>query len=133
MALANDEIIILQCQAAAAPCQVPVRDRRRSPLHSEPPVAWCRAMADAGPEIVNAFIERWSASGGAERSNYQLFLTELCRLLDVPTPDPAREENALNDYVFERSLDRRARSWLPFHRTELVNALGAAGGSEACS
>ncbi|HUD52406.1 class I SAM-dependent DNA methyltransferase [Parvibaculum sp.] len=56
---------------------------------------------DAG---VEAFIARWSASGGAERANYQLFLTELCTLLGLPQPDPARETNNHNDYVFERSV-----------------------------
>jgi len=32
---------------------------------------------------MDAFIARWQASGGAERANYQLFLTGLCDLLDL--------------------------------------------------
>lgn len=58
---------------------------------------------------VQAFIDRWSPSGGSERSNYQLFLTELCELLEVPRPDPAASQNAENAYVFERAvpLDNR--------------------------
>jgi hypothetical protein len=32
---------------------------------------------------IDAFIARWQASGGAERANYQLFLTGLCDLLDL--------------------------------------------------
>jgi hypothetical protein len=52
----------------------------------------------------DAFIERWSPSGGAERANYQLFLAELCDLIGVPRPDPARPDNLENAYVFERSL-----------------------------
>lgn len=55
-------------------------------------------------EKIEAFIERWRDSGGAERANYQLFLTELAELLDVPKPAPAQESNRHNDYVFERSV-----------------------------
>ena len=38
---------------------------------------------------VEAFIARWESAGGSERANYQFFLTELCTLLELPTPDPA--------------------------------------------
>lgn len=48
------------------------------------------------------FIDRWSASGGAERANYVLFLTELCDLFAVPRPDPAGA--AADDYVFEKPV-----------------------------
>jgi hypothetical protein len=41
-------------------------------------------MTDAA---IQAFIDRWSQSGGAERANYALFLSELCDLLDVPRPN----------------------------------------------
>jgi hypothetical protein len=39
-----------------------------------------RAMPDAS--AIPSFIARWSDSGAAERANYQLFLSELCDLLD---------------------------------------------------
>jgi hypothetical protein len=55
---------------------------------------------------IAAFIARWKDSGGHERANYQLFLAELCDVLEVPRPDPAKPENALNAYVFERSVTR---------------------------
>jgi hypothetical protein len=58
------------------------------------------------PDNVEAFIQRWSPSGGGERSNYQLFLAELCALLAVPKPDPAVPDDAKNAYVFDRSLKR---------------------------
>ena len=58
-------------------------------------------MSDA---VVSAFIERWSKSGGAERANYQLFLTELCDVLGVPRPDPTRPDDHENAYVFERNV-----------------------------
>lgn len=37
-----------------------------------------------------AFITRWQAATGSERADHQLFLTELCALLGMPQPDPAR-------------------------------------------
>ena len=40
------------------------------------------------PDPAAAFIARWRSSGAAERANYQLFLSELCDLPNVPRPDP---------------------------------------------
>ncbi|WP_376690267.1 class I SAM-dependent DNA methyltransferase [Wenzhouxiangella sp. EGI_FJ10409] len=57
------------------------------------------------PQAVEAFIDRWQDTGGKERANYQLFLTELCRLLDLPGPEPAGPEPTKNGYVFERRVD----------------------------
>ena len=37
----------------------------------------------AEDNAVEAFIDRWRDTGGKERANYQLFLTELCQLLDL--------------------------------------------------
>ncbi|MEM7654057.1 MAG: DNA methyltransferase, partial [Pseudomonadota bacterium] len=34
----------------------------------------------------------------------QSFALELCDVLDIPKPDPAKTENAQNDYVFERAV-----------------------------
>ncbi|MGX7927737.1 class I SAM-dependent DNA methyltransferase [Tsuneonella sp. HG094] len=50
------------------------------------------------------FIAKWRASGGNERANTQLFITDLCRLLDVDQPQPTQSEMAQNDYVFERHV-----------------------------
>ncbi len=55
---------------------------------------------------VAAFVDRWRPGGGSERSNYQLFLAELCALLGVDHPDPASPDNAENRYVFERAITR---------------------------
>jgi hypothetical protein len=60
----------------------------------------------SGQEKIEAFIEHWSRSGGAERSNYQLFLAGLCDLIDLPKPDPAVPDDAQNAYVFDRSIKR---------------------------
>jgi hypothetical protein len=53
---------------------------------------------------IEVFIERWRSAGGGERSNYQLFLSELCVLLEAPGPNPAVEDERQNDYVFERKV-----------------------------
>src|SRR5690349_13662815 len=55
-------------------------------------------------EPLEEFIRRWSASGAAERANYQLFLSELCDALHIPRPEPTRSDDALNTYVFERAV-----------------------------
>ncbi len=55
---------------------------------------------------VEAFIARWTArEGGAERANYQMFLSELCDVLTVDRPEPAGAERSRNDYVFERAVE----------------------------
>ncbi|MEO3997586.1 DNA methyltransferase [Mesorhizobium sp. CAU 1732] len=54
------------------------------------------------------FIARWTArEGGAERANYQMFLSELCDVIGVRRPEPAGAERVANDYVFERAVRRR--------------------------
>jgi len=60
------------------------------------------AMTDTA--TLDAFIARWQAAGGSERANYQLFITELCALLGLPTPDPAADDHRDNAYVFERRV-----------------------------
>lgn len=61
-------------------------------------------VADLQHMDLDSFIQRWSVSGGAERANYGQFLSELCRVLVVPEPDPTRPDDADNAYVFERSV-----------------------------
>lgn len=56
------------------------------------------------PDTIDTFITRWQGSGAAERANYQLFLTELCRMLDVPGPNPAKPNDHENAYIFEKSV-----------------------------
>ncbi|HWS28003.1 MAG TPA: type IIL restriction-modification enzyme MmeI, partial [Xanthomonadales bacterium] len=56
------------------------------------------------PAAVDAFLARWSVNSGSELANYQLFLTELIALLDLPRPDPASEDTRDNAYVFERRV-----------------------------
>ncbi|QOC23239.1 class I SAM-dependent DNA methyltransferase [Wenzhouxiangella sp. AB-CW3] len=56
---------------------------------------------------IDQFITRWQNTGGKERANYQLFLTELCQLLDLPGPQPASDDPAEDEYVFEHRVDIR--------------------------
>lgn len=51
-----------------------------------------------------AFKQRWLASEGAERSNSQMFLVDLCDLMGVPRPDAAKNVPELDQYVFERHV-----------------------------
>ena len=53
---------------------------------------------------VEDFIEKWQPSGGNERANTQLFITDLCALLGVEPPQSTQSEMAANDYVFERHV-----------------------------
>ena len=54
---------------------------------------------------LDRLIEDVSRSGGAEMANAQLFVSRLTNALGLPPPDFASEENARNDYVFERRVD----------------------------
>ena len=60
----------------------------------------------SAPESIDSFISRWENSGAAERANYQMFLSELCDLLDVPRPDPTSPDPENNLYVFDRAITR---------------------------
>lgn len=54
---------------------------------------------------IDDFIAFWQGhEGGKERANYQLFLTALCRALDLPEPKPNVDDPARDHYVFERKI-----------------------------
>jgi hypothetical protein len=50
------------------------------------------------------FEARWQNSGGAERANYSLFLTDLCDLIGVPRPDATTDDPTQDAYVLERAV-----------------------------
>ena len=51
-----------------------------------------------------AFIARWERSEGMENATSQTFVNELCDLLMVDKPHPARARNRDNRYVFEKRV-----------------------------
>ncbi|MGV0952239.1 MAG: type IIL restriction-modification enzyme MmeI, partial [Azonexus sp.] len=53
---------------------------------------------------IDTFLTRWRNAGGSERANYQLFIADLCDLLEVDKPQPANEDTRDNAYVFERRV-----------------------------
>ncbi len=56
------------------------------------------------PSPIAPFIARWRDSGAAERANYQLFLSELCDVLEIERPQPTTPDEAANAYVFEKAV-----------------------------
>ena len=55
------------------------------------------------PFIYPEFEARWQPSGGAERADYSLFLTDLCDLLGMPR-DATTDSPAQDAYVLERAV-----------------------------
>ena len=53
------------------------------------------------------FIAKWQAADGSERANYPLFFNDLCDLLGVERPQPAKADDWHNGYVNERYIDAR--------------------------
>ncbi len=56
------------------------------------------------PTAIQAFIQRWQASGASERANFPQFMIELYDLLDLPRPDLSTPDDTHNAYVFERAV-----------------------------
>ena len=54
--------------------------------------------------LLDEFFAAGEASGAAERTNYSMFLNELCDLLEVTRPDPAGPDDEKNAYVFDRAV-----------------------------
>ena len=53
-------------------------------------------------QSIDAFIAKWAAAGPSERANKDLFLTELCGVLEVAPPNPSANDPERDTYVFER-------------------------------
>jgi ubiquitin len=76
------------------------------------------------PTAIDDFIARWQHADGTERANYQLFLTELAELLQLPRPQPAASDWRDNAYVFERVVDREklngavTKNWIDLYRRD---------------
>jgi hypothetical protein len=53
---------------------------------------------------VQHFIARWRASAAAERANCQLFLSELCDVLNTPRPDPTTSDGLAEQAAAVRAV-----------------------------
>ena len=53
-------------------------------------------------DSIQHFITRWAAASASERANSQLFLSELCDVLEVPRPEPV----FTGGYAFEFPVHR---------------------------
>ncbi len=53
---------------------------------------------------LRAFVSTWQAASAAERAHKDMFLNELCDVLGVARPNPGVDDEALNTYVFEKSV-----------------------------
>jgi hypothetical protein len=58
------------------------------------------------PDPIETFLARWDGTEQAERANYISFLDELCGILGVPKPDPAR--GSTGAYRYERGVTHHA-------------------------
>ena len=67
-------------------------------------VAKVTALGSGERVSIDEFIEKWKRSGGNERANTQMFVTELCELLELPKPEPTQPDTGVNDHVFERHV-----------------------------
>lgn len=55
-------------------------------------------------QTISEFIDKWRASGGSERANYVLFLSELTEVLGLDKPMPATADGLNDHYRFERPV-----------------------------
>ena len=60
---------------------------------------------------LETFIDRWTArEGGAERANYQMFLSELCDVIGVKRPDPPAATTPVQQLRFRARRHARGRA-----------------------
>ncbi|HXH38159.1 MAG TPA: hypothetical protein VNN08_06000, partial [Thermoanaerobaculia bacterium] len=50
------------------------------------------------------FLDKWSDSAAAERSNAQSFLSDLCAVLNVDPPHAATSDPERDGYIFEKPV-----------------------------
>jgi hypothetical protein len=72
-------------------------------------------------QTIQEFIERWTNSGGSERANYALFLTELTEALGLEKPLPATDTGENDHYRLERpvtsaAIGETSKKFIDFYR-----------------
>ncbi len=58
----------------------------------------------ATTDQIESFIADWAVTGGSELANTQSFINGLAAIIGVDPPNGSRDDNAHNDYVFERTV-----------------------------
>jgi hypothetical protein len=53
------------------------------------------------------FLHRWSTAAASERANKDAFCIDLCRLLNVPPPNPSTGNPEQDTYAFEADALKR--------------------------
>lgn len=71
---------------------------RHTPSHKE-----LKVLSPTQPDV-EAFIAKWQNAGGSEQGSSQMFLVELCDILNVPHPDAPHPYSDNNIYVFEKRI-----------------------------
>lgn len=84
----------------------------------------------ADAEAIGAFIDRWERSGAAERSNHQLFISELCDLLGVSHPDPATPDSFSGQGEEDSTVYRRPSAKTTLHGLYSVSDISGQNFSE---
>jgi len=64
------------------------------------------------PDAIDSFITRLENSGATERANYQMFLSELCDILEVPCPTACRDRGAHAFVTFDKDTIMRPRPFV---------------------
>ena len=72
-------------------------------------------------QSISEFIERWATSGGSERANYALFLTEFTEVLGLEKPLPAKDTGESDHYRLERPvashiIGETSKKFIDFYR-----------------
>ena len=72
-------------------------------------------------QTISEFIERWSKSGGSERANYALFLTEFTDVLGLDQLLPATDTGQNDHYRLERpvtsaAIGETSKKFIDFYR-----------------
>lgn len=65
---------------------------------------WVVGTVMGSMQSISEFIEKWKKSGGSERANYQMFLSELTEVLELDKPLPVTDTEENDHYRFERAV-----------------------------
>lgn len=106
---ASPQITLVEPGGSADPPHVATHDSIIPPFTADAPK-------------VQAFVERWRGSEASEIQNTQMFLSELCDLLEVGRPDPATGDPEKDLFCFERPVRLGGKETHSVGRIDLYKA-----------